>query len=132
MTLCSSNLPVSASAWSTTKTSGAERFSPEVDVHLVAVRAFGALHVAVGGWHRDGPLRAVRAGAAALATLGVLDCDVEALDLHVALAVVAALSLGGAGVGLDERFLLDDLRRGWWCRRAEGVSLRYSRPRRRR
>ena len=69
------------------------RIIRQVDVDMVTVNAFGTTNVTVGVVHRNAPLLAVCVLAAASATLGVLNGNVKAVNLHMSLLVVACLLL---------------------------------------
>ena len=73
-----------------------------VDVYLLAIGSLGAFDVAVVGPHLHRPGRAVRVKARSRRSDRVLDRDIEALELDVALLIVARLflALGRLGLGL--------------------------------
>ena len=81
------------------------RHVAHVEIDVIAVRAFRAPEIAVIGRHGDGPLRAIRAGAAPLGPFGRLNGQVQPVPAGVALAIVPRLflRLGRRRVGLGRR-----------------------------
>jgi hypothetical protein len=89
------------------------RVLADIDIDVLAVLPLGALNIAVGGGHGDGPFLAARPGAAALRALRILDGDVEAVYADVALGVIPGLDLRVGRRGVDVRpGRLDVLGRG--------------------
>src|SRR6202007_1250655 len=78
------------------------RIGADVDIDVIAVRALGALQIAVVGRKLTGPRLAIGADAAADRALLVFDADRQALEGDVLLLVVAGRLLRLAGRMVDE------------------------------
>ena len=79
ITLCSSNLPESASFWSITDTLRAD-MRAEVHVYVIPIFAFGPLEISVMRWETNFPRLAVSTDTAAKSPPGVLDRQIEPVD----------------------------------------------------
>ena len=69
------------------------RIRAKEHINLIAIAANRALYIAIGSGHADLPTRAIRRCSAASRSLGILDGDIQALNVQVPFFIVACVLL---------------------------------------